>query len=299
MGASSRSVGAAPALVAQRSRHRIRPFRLHRPKTAEEAVIMCAESAGAAAYMAGGIDVVAALKTGAVLTDVIHLQSLPGWNSIAEREDAIAIAAGATHRDFADSRLMRRFYPDLCEAWSALANNRIRIKGTLAGNLMARNPAYDFAMVAVAAGARLHYLDSNRMPGQVPAERLADIPQAALLTQIMMPRDPWLAFAVQCRWKPIVSFALSFRRTQSEVIGRLAVGSGFRAVSWFDLRIEHDLFDRSAREAAGEIAGQLCGALPEPISDWRASAEYRRHLLNVLVRREIERMRAAGPRNGN
>lgn len=255
---------------------------------------MRAESAGASAYMAGGIDVVATLKTGAVLADVIHLRSIPAWNAIAERDDSIAIAAGVTHRDFADSRLLRQFYPDLCAAWSVLANNRIRIKGTLAGNLMSRNPAYDFAMVTVAAGARLEYVDCTRMSGQVPAERLADIPQAALLTRIMMPRKPWLAFTVRCEWKPIVAFALSFRRAQSEVIGRLAVGSGYHAVSWSDVRLEHEPFDRSARAAAAGIAEQLCGALPEPVSDWRASSEYRRHLLTVLVRREIERIRATG-----
>lgn len=255
---------------------------------------MRAESAGVSTYMAGGIDVVATLKTGALLTDVIHLRSIPEWSSIVERQDSIAIAPGVTHRDFADSRLLRQFYPDLCAAWSTFANNRIRIKGTLAGNLMARNPAYDFAMVAVAAGARLEYLDCNRMSGQVPAERLAQIPQAALLTQIMVPREPWLAFTLRCDWKPIVSLALSFRRAQGEVIGRLAVGSGYHAVSWSDLRLEHGLFDRSAREAAAGIAELLCGGLPEPISDWRASSEYRRHLLNVLVRREIERIRATG-----
>jgi CO/xanthine dehydrogenase FAD-binding subunit len=296
MDASSLTVSATPpTLVAQRSRHRIRPFRLHRPETAEEAVIRRAESVGASAYLAGGIDIIATLKMGAVITDVIHLRSLPAWTSIAEREDAIAIAAGVTHRDFADSRLLRRFYPDLCASWSGLANSRIRIKGTLAGNLMARNPAYDFAMVAVAASARLEYLNSDRISSQVPADRLLDIPSAALLTHIVMPRVPWLAFVVQCQWKPIVSFALSFRRVQGPVIGRLAVGSGYQAVSCSEMRLEHDLFDRSGRETAADITERLCNGLPEPTSDWRASAEYRRHLLNVLVGREIERIRARGP----
>ena len=256
-------------------------------------------SGGAAAYMSGGIDVVAGLKAGAVLSDVIHLGLLPGRISIVKREDAIAIGAGVTHQGFADSQLLRQLYPGLCSAWSKLANNRIRIKGTLAGNLMARNPGYDFAIATIAAGARLEYLDSNRMAGQVPVERLPDIPQGALLTAIVMPRDHWLAFTVQCQWKPIVSFALSFRSVQDAAVARLAVGCAYQTATWCDVRLERDLFDLSLRETAADIAERLCDALPEPITDWRASSDYRRHLLKVLVRREIERIRATGRNHEN
>jgi aerobic carbon-monoxide dehydrogenase medium subunit len=258
-------------------------------------VVIRAESAGAAAYMSGGIDVVAGLKTGVALTDVIHLGSLVAWTSIAERQDTIAVGAGVTHQGLADSRLLRRIHPSLCTAWSRVANHRIRTKGTLAGNLMARNPAYDFAMVAIALGARLEYLDTNRASEQVSAERLSDVPQRALLTNIFMPRHHRLLLAVQCQWKPIVSFALSFRRMQDVEVGRLAVGCGYHAVSWSDVRLDHGLFDRSVRQTPSDIAEQLCHALPAAVSDWRASSEYRNHLLKVLVRREIERIRAAGP----
>jgi CO/xanthine dehydrogenase FAD-binding subunit len=282
-------------LVAQRSRHRIRPFRLHRPKTADEAVIMRAESAGASAYMSGGIDVVAGMKAGFVLTDVIYLRSLPAWTSIVDRQDGIAIAAGVTHQDLADDQLLRQRYPGLCAAWSTLANNRVRIKGTLAGNLMAANPAYDFALAAIAAGARLDYIDLTRTSGQLPAERLSEIPQGALLTHIMLPRKTCLAFAVQCQWKSIVSFALSFTRLEGATVARLAAGCGFDAAVWSELRLNHDLFDRSGRETPADIAEQLCASLPSPLSDWRASSDYRRHLLKVLARREIERIRATGP----
>jgi CO/xanthine dehydrogenase FAD-binding subunit len=204
---SNRSMSST-ALVAQRSRHRIRPFRLHRPTSADEAAAIFAASTGAAAYFGGGIDVVATLKTGVVLNDVIHLGSLPAWTAISEQDDAIAIAGGVTHQRLVDDPLLRQRYPALCAAWASVANHRIRIKGTLAGNLMAANPVYDFALAAIALGARLDYLDSGRLSAQVPAERISDIPHGALLTHIMLPRDACFAFVMQCEWKPIVSFAL-------------------------------------------------------------------------------------------
>jgi aerobic carbon-monoxide dehydrogenase medium subunit len=282
-------------LVAQRSTHRIRPFRLHHPKTAEEAVKLHARSPGAAAYMGGGTDLMAALKAGACIEDVIHLGSLPDCTSIAESEEAISIGPGVTHQILADSRQVRAAHPSLCDVWSKVANNRVRIKATVAGNLMARNQSYDFPIVAIAVGAQLEFLDSELALRRLPAHRSAELPQHALLTRITLPRARWLAVAVQLQWKPITSFALSFRREHGAIMGCLAVGCGFGAVAFSKILLERCLFDNRRRETAVDITEQLCAPLPSPKSDWHASAEYRRHLLKVLVRREIERIRVAGP----
>lgn len=282
-------------LVGQRSRHRIRQFRLHRPETAEEAVAVHAASTGPAAYMAGGIDLIAALKTGAPLRDLIHLDKLPGRMSITERDDCILIGAGATHQVVANSRAVCANYPGLCEAWSRLANNRIRNKGTVGGNLMARNPAYDFPIVAMAACAKLQFLDSNFAVRELAVQRLADVPSGALLTSIALPRAKCVGFVVQLAWKPIVAFALSFQREQEELIGRLAVGCGYPTPAESTQRFDRGVVERGSRETPADITEQLCGSLPAPGTDWRASSEYRSHLLRVLVRREIERMRATEP----
>ncbi len=254
-----------------------------------------ARSPGAAAYMGGGTDLMAALKAGAYVEDVIHLGSLPDWTSIVESEEAISIGPGVTHQVFADSWPVRAVYPTLCDAWSKVANNRIRIKGTVAGNLMARNQSYDFPMVAIAIGAQLEFLESELALRRVTADRSAELPQRALLTRITLPRARCLAVAVQLQWKPIAAFALSFRREHVGIVGCLAVRCGFDAVAFSRIRLEHCLFDDLRRETSVDITERLCASLPSPSSDWHASAEYRRHLLKVLVRREIERIRVAGP----
>jgi len=284
-------------LVAQRSRHRIRPFRLHRPTTAEEAVALHAASSGSAAYMGGGIDLMAAFKRGAGPDNVIHLGLLPGWDSIVGREKEIALGAGTTHQQLADAPSIRSILPALCDAWSRVANNRIRVKGTVGGNLMAGNQSYDFPMAAVASGAELEFLDRHLVVRRISAARSADLPPGALLTAITLPRVRSLAYAVQLQWKPIVAFALSFRREQDDVVGRLVVGCGSASMAPSIIRLDHCLFGNSARETPLDIAERLCSSLPSPLSDWRASSEYRRHLLKVLVRREIEKIRAEGPRD--
>jgi aerobic carbon-monoxide dehydrogenase medium subunit len=274
-------------LVAQRSRFRIQPFRLHRPQTAEQAAAAYFECAGRRAYMAGGIDLIATMKGGDTPDDVIYLRALPDWTGIIESENSILIGAGVTHQQLADSAVVRAAHPALSEAWSGLANNRIRLKGTLAGNLMSHNPAYDFHIAAIALAAEVQFLDANLVPRRIPVEALAELPAGALVTHIVLPRQPCLGFAVQLQWKPIMSFAVSFRREQEAVVARLAAGCAYASSAVSSVTLKRG-------EIARDIAERLCAALPPPRSDWRASSGYRSHLLKVLVHREIERVRATG-----
>jgi CO/xanthine dehydrogenase FAD-binding subunit len=282
-------------LVAQRSRHRIRPFRLYRPKTAEEAVSLHAASTGRAEYMGGGIELIAAMKSGARTGEVIHLGALPGWNTVIKSEDAIALGAGVTHQALADSHMVRASYPGLCDVWAAVANVRVRLKGTLAGSLMAGNPSHDFPVAAIAVGAELEFLGSDLLVRRVRAAQKSELPRHALLTRILLPRTQVLGFAMQLQWKPIISFALTFLIENDNIVGRLAVGCGYHSVVSASTNLEQDLFGRNARDLSTDIAERLCSGLPAPVSDWRASSQYRSHILKVLIGREIAKIREARP----
>jgi len=247
--------------------------------------------------MAGGIDLIAAMKAGDTPDDVIYLRALPDWTGIVESGDSILIGAGVTHQELSDSAAIRAAHPGLAEAWSQVANNRIRLKGTLAGNLMAHNPAYDFHIAAIALGAEVQFLDAHLAPRRLPVEALGELPDGALATHIVLPKQPSLAFAVQLQWKPILSFALSFRREQEQVVARLAAGCAHASSAFSSVTLEHGYFASLGDATARDITERLCAALPPPRSDWRASAGYRSHLLKVLVHREIERVRATGPRH--
>jgi carbon-monoxide dehydrogenase medium subunit len=244
--------------------------------------------------MGGGIDLMAALKTGQRLDDVIHLEALPNRTGINECGDDIVVGAGVTHDALARSAVLRRAYPRLAESWAKLANNRIRIKGTIAGNLMAGNASYDFLMVAIVADAQIEFMTSRLSAGSVAASRRAELGPADLITGVRLPGSGCLALVVQLEWKPIVAFALSFRCGQDGVVARLAVGAGFASVACSQVGLKHSLFDSSSRETASDLAEALCAPLPSPLADWRAGSDYRRNLLKVLVRREIEQIHLTG-----
>lgn len=236
----------------------------------------------------------AALKTGKQFDDIIHLGALPNRTSINECGNDIVVGAGVTHDALARSAVLRRAYPRLAASWAKLANNRIRIKGTIAGNLMAGNASYDFLMVAIAADAQIEFTTSRLSVGSVAASRRTELSPADLITGVRLPGSGCLALVVQLEWKPMVAFSLSFRREQDAVVARLAVGAGFASVAFSKIGLGHSVLDSSSPETASDLAEALCASLPPPLTDWHAGSDYRRNLLKVLVRREIEQIRLGG-----
>ena len=133
----------ATALAVHRSRKRISSFRLHRPANGADANRLLADYPSAR-VVAGGIDVVNRLKCGETIEDVVsigHLSSLRQIN-FAENE-ILHVGAVCTHHDLATSAVVRRAIPALASQWGRIANPRIRFRGTVGGNLMARHPDYE------------------------------------------------------------------------------------------------------------------------------------------------------------
>ena len=91
------ALATATPLAVHRSRKLIPEFRLHRPRSAAEAVAMKAAAGPGAVYMAGGIDVVNRMKSGLQVTDVIHLGAVAELDDIEEAEDGLHVGAMVTH----------------------------------------------------------------------------------------------------------------------------------------------------------------------------------------------------------
>jgi hypothetical protein len=88
-------------------------------------------------------------------------------------------------------------------------------------------------MVAIAADALIDFVGSRLSHGSVTASRRAELGPADLITGFRLPGSGCLALVVQLEWKPVVAFALSFRREQDAVVARLAVGAGLGRVILF------------------------------------------------------------------
>ncbi len=145
-------------LAVHRSRSRIPDFKLLRPRDLAEAHAMLADDAATVPF-AGGIDLVNRMKEGAAPATLMMLSGIAGLDTVryATAERAIEIGAMARHDDVATSETVRAKLPDLAARWDCIANIRIRMQGTVAGNLLAGMPGYEGPVLLSALGASLSY----------------------------------------------------------------------------------------------------------------------------------------------
>jgi carbon-monoxide dehydrogenase medium subunit len=277
-------------LAIHRSRHLIAPFRLLRPRSAAEAAALQGEAPAGRAFMAGGIDLVNRLKFGAPIDTVVHLGAVPGLGEIAEHAGGVTIGAAVTHQQLHDSPVIRARLPVLAQTWDAVANVRIRLKGTVGGNLMVRDPLYDFPLAVMAAGARLRFVEPDGAPRLVDAAALAArSAPAGLLTAIELPPPDRLRLAFDRSLRPALSLAVGLDLADGRPAGgRVAIGCAYATPIVAGLPIAP-----GATLDPAAVARALAAALPEPVTDTLASGDYRRRMAEVLTRRALAALVAA------
>ena len=279
---------AAISLVGQRSRSRIAPFRLHRPASVEDAVELSARAEGSAAYMAGGLDLIGAMKGGAKPAEVVHLGRIAALGRIAPTAEGVSIGACVTHEELASHPLLQARTPDVVREWRTLGSPRVRCTGTLGGNIMAGNPAYDAAPILMALGARL----LMARPGN---ERIAvDVAGPAapegLLTRVEIPGRDRARLIYERSLRPAVGLALGLHFREG-LVARAVVGIGCaypRPCAWpIELARPIDLAQLAAR--ADKFSASFAANLPMPKHDWQAGAVFRRRMIQALLRRLLLR----------
>lgn len=280
-------LAAAPLLTIHRSRKLIPEFDLYRPKTAIEAVAIKAALGTGAVFMAGGVDVVNRMKFGVPVVAVIHLGGIPGLDGIIEDAGGLRLGALTTHDQMATSRVVARHHPALAETWGDVANIRVRCKGTLGGNIMSGDPAYDFALTAIAANARLEFVESNGIR-VVAAAGPDPTTSDGLLAAIIMPPAATLRLSFDRSLRPVVSLALGLDFVGKRIVGgRVAIGCAFAQAIAVRLPVKDSLPPSEMARRADTLACEVAAALPEPIGDLVAGSSYRRRMIEVLLRRHL------------
>ncbi|MGH7003613.1 MAG: FAD binding domain-containing protein [Alphaproteobacteria bacterium] len=266
----------------------IPPFRLLRPRRALEAAAAKADLGAEAHYLAGGVDLVPALRAGRPVSALVVLAGLESFDAIERASGTLRLGAGLSYAEVAASAEIRASVPDFAAAFAGVANVRVRHVATLGGNVMSRNPVYDLLPALLALDARLVFLDRQGREEAVDG-RDGHLP-GGLLTRIEIPLPAERRFLLERAYKPVISLAVAIERSGAKLAGRAALGC---AHAWpvalpLDLGNARDF--RALAAGAGEAALQFAARLPEPLGDLAASADYRRTLAGVLLRRALERL---------
>ena len=274
------------------------PFRLHRPGSVGQASRLLTDLGDDAAAYCGGTELLLAMKLGlASYEHLVDLKRVSGLRGITAGPDgALRIGAATTHHEIETSAVLRARYPEMCAMISQVANLRVRIVGTLGGNLCFADPHSDPASFLMAAGAALECQLGTQVRRVPAAEFLAGPYQTALapgelLTAVELPARPDRTGLSHRRMKlterPVVTVtALITLRGDAVAQARLIVGSvggvPFPAdVTGLPGATAADFAARSG--ACAEQAGAGCAPLP----DGECSADYQRHLVTVHARRAL------------
>ena len=248
--------------------------------------------------LSGGTDFYPALGERIALEPVMDISGVRELHGVSTEGNYIRIGGLTTWSDIIRAPLPRCF-DALKGAARELGSVQIQNRGTVAGNLCNASPAADGVPPLLALDAEVELASSKgsrRMPlaefivGNRKTQRQPD----ELLTTVWVPRtceDASSAFLkLGARRYLVISIsmvAVVIQTSDNKVTAaRVAVGScSVVARRLHDL--ETDLLGASVRDGLGALVKPDHLAALSPISDVRASAEYRRDASLTLVRRAL------------
>ena len=251
--------------------------------------------------MAGGTSMIIMMRQ-RLLTPkvVISLARLPKFDRVTySPTDGLCIGAGARHRDIELSKAVQQHYPLLYETFRKVAQPRIRNTGTVGGNLAAGDPLTDPGASLIALDAEVT-LGSSKGNRTLPLDEFfIDYYQTAIepdeiLTEIHVPppsRSGWAHIKFTPR--SVEDFATVGVAITLDVKNGLCqdVRLGLNSVSSIIVHaknaeavIRGEAITDELLRKMGEVAASEC----DPTDDNRGSAEYKRDLIKVLVRRAAE-----------
>lgn len=269
--------------------------------TLSEALKLLGEVGGQARPLAGGTDLLVLMKyyrcTPSLLVDV---KGIPELNRLEFDREGLHLGAAVPLATIAAHPRLRQEYPALAQACSLIGSVQVRNRASLGGNLCNAAPSADGAppllcleaqaIIASSGGQRVVPVEDFFLgPGETA------LAPGELLVEVVVPPPPPGSHACYMRFTPRYEMdiavagagcLLALDREGRCLKARIALA----AVAPTPLR---------AREAEAVLEGERIGEgvirqaslkaaqAARPISDVRGSAEYRRHLVEVLTRRSL------------
>lgn len=276
------------------------PYDYHRPESLEEA-IQLKKAIPDSLFISGGTDLMVRIKKNELRPHaLISLRSIPELSGI-ENGKRIRIGAMTSISDLIKNPWMHEKYPVLIQAAHAMGNVQIRNVATTGGNLCNGSPAADMAPPLLVLEAKVK-LQSDKKSRELPLENFFLGPGETLLSSgeilsdiLLDPAQPnaKALFLKKGRTRmdlAVASVAILIRTEDRRCLkARVAVGS----VAPTPMRlfeVEALLEEATLSPKLLAEAQQLASRSVSPISDVRSSADYRRHLGGVLVRRALEKL---------
>jgi carbon-monoxide dehydrogenase medium subunit len=275
-------------------------FEYFTPDSVEEACQLLSKYGPKAMAIAGGTDIVVKMKKEVLAPEILvsigHLPELKKIEYVPGK--GVVIGAGVTHNEVQNSKILQEKYLSVCEAAHQMANNQVRNLGTIGGNISNAVPSADMPPILIALDTTVKIVGSKK-ERTLPLEDVFKGPNQTvlehdeLITEFVIPDgsftgSTYLKFGLRASGALAVVGVAASVQMEGGVIkdARIVLG----AVSPVPLRAkeaENLLKGKQASEELFEEAGVIASGECRPISDIRASAEYRRDMVRVFTRRAL------------
>lgn len=288
----------------------IAQFDYAKPKDLREALALLAKNANIA-LLAGGTDLVDMLKTNVIQPDlVVDLKGLEPLSRITFGNNALHIGAGVTFSDLIASPLVEKHFPVIVEIAKTVASVGIRNRATVVGNICSSVPCMDSGPLLTAYDAFVHASGTGG-ERKIPAKEFFIAPRKTALKQgeivtgvsFPLPKEKHAG----C-WVKLGRYMGEDLAQVSVLILALDDGSfriSYGAVAPVPVRankIEQLLNGQKLSPGLLAKAKELVGQEIAPITDIRASKEYRMHMARVMLERglkaAVSRLNGSGPPYG-
>jgi len=276
-------------------------FEYVKPGSLREVLQVLDELRGKKAHvLAGGTDLIPRLRDRSKQAEYVVDLAGAGLNQLVFEKDQLRIGALVTFATLCQHPEVRKRVPAIAEAAVEVGAAQTRNLATIGGNLCEGVPSNDSApaLLVLDAKFRLQAKDKERL---VEAEQFFVGPRQTVLmpgeimTEIVVPlqsdfKSAFLRFGRRRAMSlSVVSAAagVALRRDEEVSTARIALG----AVAPVPIRAhlaEQVLLGRKIAPALLAEAARVAATEISPISDMRGSAEFRRSISAVLVRRALE-----------
>jgi len=282
----------------------MKDFEYFAPKTVEEALSLLSQHREEAKMIAGGQSMLVTMRQGLLAPEnLIDIKGISALDYINFNEkEGLRIGALTTHRAIEKSPIIQKHYEVLSEMEVNLATIQTRNWGTIGGNLCHGDPAGDPAPVLITLNAMLKV---NRVGQEriVAMENFSkdflevDLGPDEMLTEIQVPiPKPHTGCAHEKLMQMqgdsgIIGNAVSITLNPTNGVCEEAriVLSNVSSVPFRARKAESRLIGKVLNDDLLAEAGQAASEEPDPNSDMHATAEYRREMVKVFVRRTAKR----------
>lgn len=278
----------------------------------DQAVNLIGQSPEESKIVAGATDLILELENGLHpgVQRLVDVSRVPGADWITVEDGWIHLGPLVTHNHCAGSSILQEHAFALSKACWEVGAPQIRNRGTLVGNLVTASPANDSIPPLMAFGTQVT-LKSYQGERTVPlgefytGVRKTVLQPGEVVTDVAFP---------QPRSNTRSTFIkIALRRAQAIAIVNVAVVVTFEGAKVVQAKItmgsvgptiihaaeaERFLIGKSLSADIAEEAGRIASTEAKPIDDLRGSAEYRKEMLSVSVRRALMDLVAGKEKEG-